>query len=87
MDTAKPLNGETVWVEYPKGNCFRALYDSAADAFTRAAGAIPAIAVANWSRQLHEPGPSRPEATALPVLAGQHGQRGKSRRIERAVSA
>ncbi len=54
MDSVKPLNGETVWVEYPKGKCFRALYDSAADAFTLKAIAIPATAVAGWSRQLHE---------------------------------
>jgi hypothetical protein len=55
MDLVKPLNGETVWVEYPEGKCFRALYDSAADAFISEDGAIPAAAAANWSRQLHEP--------------------------------
>ena len=55
MDLAKPLNGETVWVEYPVGKRFRALYESAADAFVSGGGSIPAAAVATWSRQLHEP--------------------------------
>ena len=55
MDTVRPIDGETVWIEYPEGKRFEALYDAKADTFTPANGpAIAAKEVANWSRQENE---------------------------------
>lgn len=51
----KPLDGETVWIEYPEGRHFRAIYHAGADAFVDAEGASAAARdVANWSRREHE---------------------------------
>lgn len=55
MDSVRPVDGETVWIEYPEGKHFEAVYDAKADSFTPREGpAIAAKAVANWSRQEHE---------------------------------
>ena len=55
MTTTKPRDAETVWIEYPEGKHFEAVYDAAADTFTPAHGpAIGAAQVANWSRDEHE---------------------------------
>jgi hypothetical protein len=51
----KPLDGETVWIEYPEGRRFRAAYDADTDTFAGANDSrIAAMSVANWSRQQHE---------------------------------
>ena len=51
----RPVNGETVWIEYPEGRHFRAMYDAQSDSFaTEDASPIGAAVVANWSRQEHE---------------------------------
>ncbi len=55
MDTVRPIDGETVWIEYPEGRHVEAIYDAKADTFTPSGGqAIAARAIANWSRQEHE---------------------------------
>ena len=55
MSQVRPVPDEIVWIEYPEGKHFEAVYDAKADTFTPADGApIPANAVANWSRQEHE---------------------------------
>jgi hypothetical protein len=55
MARITPNDGETVWIEYPEGKHFESVYDTKTDTFTPAGGqAIPANAVANWSRQQHE---------------------------------
>lgn len=51
----KPNDGETVWIEFPEGRHFRAVYNSASDNFSPNGGSpIPASAVANWSREERE---------------------------------
>ena len=55
MDAVRPIDGETVWIEYPEGKHFEAVYAAMADAFTPRNGhPIAAKSVANWSRQEHE---------------------------------
>jgi len=55
MPLQKPADGETVWIEYPEGKHFQAVYDDASDTYN-ASGlpAIPAGSVANWSREERE---------------------------------
>jgi hypothetical protein len=50
----KPNDGETVWIEYPEGQHFRATYRSASDTFVADSKTIAASDVANWSRSEHE---------------------------------
>jgi hypothetical protein len=51
----KPNPDEIVWIEYPEGKHFQARYDAASDSFAaQDQPAIPAGAVANWSREEHE---------------------------------
>ena len=55
MSTVRPVDGETVWIEYPEGKHFEAVFTAKADTFTPSEGAaIAAKDVANWSRQEHE---------------------------------
>lgn len=55
MDTVRPVDDETVWIEYPEGKHFEAVYDAKADTYTPCDGhPIAAKDVANWSRQEHE---------------------------------
>jgi len=55
MPLQKPADGETVWIEYPEGRHFQAVYDAASDSYS--APGLPAVAatsVANWSREERE---------------------------------
>jgi hypothetical protein len=55
MDTVRPVDGETVWIEYPEGKHFEAVYDAMADTYTPRDGhPIAAKDITNWSRQEHE---------------------------------
>jgi hypothetical protein len=55
MSTVRPIDDETVWVEFPAGKHFEAEYSAKADTFTPKEGpAIAAKDVVNWSRQEHE---------------------------------
>jgi hypothetical protein len=55
MATVRPIDGETIWVEYPEGKHFQAMYDANADVFIPKDGTtVAADDVANWSRQEHE---------------------------------
>ena len=55
MGLTKPGDGDTVWIEYPEGKHFRALYDSQSDTFTpQGEPPIKATDVANWSYEEHE---------------------------------
>lgn len=55
MPLQNPADGETVWIEYPEGKHFQAVFDAASDTYN-ASGlpAIPAGLVANWSREERE---------------------------------
>jgi hypothetical protein len=55
MTLVKPIDDETVWVEYPEGMHFEAVYNASADTYTPRDGhPIAAKDIANWSRQEHE---------------------------------
>ncbi len=55
FDVTRPVDGETVWIEYPEGKHFRATYVVRDDQFLPGRLApIAAKKVANWSRQEHE---------------------------------
>ena len=55
MTVVKPVDGETVWIEYPEGKHFEAVYNAKTDIYTpRDRHPIAAKDVANWSRQEHE---------------------------------
>jgi len=55
MSVAKPADGETVWIEYPEGRHFQAVYDAATDTYTPP-GERPVAAqdIANWSYEERE---------------------------------
>jgi hypothetical protein len=55
LDVTRPVDGETVWIEYPEGKHFRAEYAARDDQFLPDRLApIAAKKIANWSRQEHE---------------------------------
>ncbi len=65
MGLTKPGHGDTVWIEYPEGKHFRALYDSQSDTFTpQGERPIKAADVANWSYEEHEDYDASGECTA-----------------------
>lgn len=50
-----PGDGETVWIEYPEGRHFRAMYDATAQRFVGADGSrVAADKIANWSHEERE---------------------------------
>jgi hypothetical protein len=55
MSIVRPIDGETVWVEFPAGKHFEAEFGAKTDTFTPKHGPpIAAKEVVNWSRQEHE---------------------------------
>jgi hypothetical protein len=72
MNSARPTEGATVWIEYPESKWVRAIYSSPVDSYKiRNRKLVPADEIVNWS--LHRPnkhGPQQPQSWLARIGGG-----------------